>query len=296
MWVHARVHIHQGRRSSGTRAESSHLIAGGFTTQLLWCGREMQFFQQKTRELPFFLMCWWLFQICSARGCFSRSELQTKQTTRCGWRILMKSVMTLTCLLGVEGCECARQKTSLPFSMGGVGLRSAARTSMAACRSSWADTFSLIRIHHPTVTDDVVITLSANLGGIRLQGANICRRRLQDAGLDAPKWEDLSRGLRLGQRGLDEAPEPGAPRHGWQRHKKMQAGVVTSTRWTNGWTLFHLLPRFDAQVFRVLLLRRPWCPLPLSGASCLCGRPLDSCGHHRAACPLAWVLVTKGSL
>ena len=133
----------------------------------------------------------------------------------------MKSVMTLTCLLGVEGCECARQKTSLPFSMGGVGLRSAVRTSTAACRSSWADTFSLIRIHHPTVADDVVITLSANLGGFRLQGANICRRRLQDAGLDAPKWGDLSRGLLLGQRGLDEAPEPGAPRHGWQRRKKM---------------------------------------------------------------------------
>ena len=52
--------------------------------------------------------------------------------------------------------------------------------------------------------------------------------------------------------------------------------------------------RFDAQVFRVVLLRSLWCPLPLSGASCRCGRPPDSRGHHRAACPLAGVLVHRG--
>ena len=52
--------------------------------------------------------------------------------------------------------------------------------------------------------------------------------------------------------------------------------------------------RFDAQVFRVLLLRRLWCPLPLSGAICRCGRPLDSRGHHRAACHLAGVLGHRG--
>ena len=39
-FMHASTSI-KGRRSSGTRAESSHLIAGGFTTQFLWCGREM---------------------------------------------------------------------------------------------------------------------------------------------------------------------------------------------------------------------------------------------------------------
>ena len=38
---------------------------------------------------------------------------------------------------------------------------------------------------------------------------------------------------------------------------------------------------------RVLLLRR--CPLP-------CGRPLDSCGHHRAACARPGVLGRRGSL
>ena len=130
---------------------------------------------------------------------------------------------TLTRLLGVEGSECARQRASLPFSIGGLGLRSAVRTSTAAYWSSWADTLSMIRARHPTVADDVVIALSANLGGLHLQGANSCRRRLQDAGFDAPEWGDLSRGLRPGQRGLDDAPEPGAPRHGWQRVAAQEA-------------------------------------------------------------------------
>ena len=38
---------------------------------------------------------------------------------------------------------------------------------------------------------------------------------------------------------------------------------------------------FDPQVFlRLLLLRRLWIPLPSSSRVCLCGRPLDSSGHH----------------
>ena len=51
----------------------------------------------------------------------------------------------------------------------------------------------------------------ANLGRLHSQGANSCRRRLQDAGFDAPEWRDLSRELRPGQRGFDDAREPGAP-------------------------------------------------------------------------------------
>ena len=32
--------------------------------------------------------------------------------------------------------------------------------------------------------------------------------------------------------------------------------------------------RLEPQIFRVLLLRRLWCPLPLSAHFCRCGRPL----------------------
>ena len=41
------------------------------------------------------------------------------------------------------------------------------------------------------------------------------------------------------------------------------------------------LARFDPQLFRVLLLRRLWQPLPPVSRIC---RPLDSSGHLRAAC------------
>ena len=37
-----------------------------------------------------------------------------------------------------------------------------------------------------------------------------------------------------------------------------------------------------------------WQPLPMSSFTCRCGRPLNSRGHHRAACPLAGVLGRRG--
>ena len=52
--------------------------------------------------------------------------------------------------------------------------------------------------------------------------------------------------------------------------------------------------RLEPQIFRVLLLRGLWCPLPLSSHCCQCGRLLDARGHHRAACGRAGVLGRRG--
>ena len=49
------------------------------------------------------------------------------------------------------------------------------------------------------------------------------------------------------------------------------------------------LTRIAPVLFRVLLLRRVRLPLPLSFRLRRCGRPLDSFGHHRAACSRAGV-------
>ena len=54
------------------------------------------------------------------------------------------------------------------------------------------------------------------------------------------------------------------------------------------------LTRIDSALFRVFLLRRLRLPLPLSFRLCRCGRPLDSFGHHRAACSRAGVLGRRG--
>ena len=100
------------------------------------------------------LIGYWQFQICSARGCCSCSALRPEPTACCWWCTLNSAMgsqhaMILAC--GPLWSECAR-------------LRSAVRTSTAAYWSSWADTLSMIRARHPTVADDVVITLPANLG------------------------------------------------------------------------------------------------------------------------------------
>ena len=47
-------------------------------------------------------------------------------------------------------------------------------------------------------------------------------------------------------------------------------------------------------LFRVILLRRLRQALSLSVRNCRCGRPLDFCGHHRAACARAGVLGRRG--
>ena len=73
---------------------------------------------------------------------------------------------------------------------------------------------------------------------------------------------------------------------------RSQGGPMAGLPFTSFPTAVH--SRFDAQPFRVLLLRRLWLPLPCSARNCRCGRPLDSSGHHRAACAVAGVLGRRG--
>ena len=54
------------------------------------------------------------------------------------------------------------------------------------------------------------------------------------------------------------------------------------------------LTSFSPQLFRVILLRRLHLPLPLTVRNCRCGLPLDSRGHHRAACARSGVLGGRG--
>ena len=140
------------------------------------------------------------------------------------------------------------------------------------------------------------------------------REHLLEARFDVPSWEALANGLRPDAE--DSVSEPGVPRHGWQCkamrpvNERFLEGVVQPRLLDASRALLHKqrgpfasLPftsfpsaphaRFDPQPFRVLLLRRLWLPLPLSSRSCRCGRPLDSSGHHRAACAVAGVLGSR---
>ena len=122
------------------------------------------------------------------------------------------------------------------------------------------------------------------------------RERLLDVGFEAPS----QRGAQPRQNELEDA-ELGALRklEDCCVSGALRLGLSLASR-----ALFRSqggpMARFDPQLFRVLLLRRLWLPLPPTDRYCLCGLPLDPRGHHRAACATAggWdegVLVWKSA-
>ena len=98
--------------------------------------------------------------------------------------------------------------------------------------------------------------------------------------------DSLARGARPAQHQPEDF-EPGATRGGWQH----EAACRIEQRGQD-----HLLMRLpdsgEQHVFHLLLLlRRLHLPLPWTLHSCRCGLPLDSRGHHRAACSTAFVVM-----
>ena len=73
---------------------------------------------------------------------------------------------------------------------------------------------------------------------------------------------------------------------------RSQSGPGAGVRFTVSPTGFET--RIDPPLFRTLLLRRLRLPLSMSKRICRCGRPLDSRGHHRAACARAGLLGLRG--
>ena len=149
-----------------------------------------------------------------------------------------------------------------------------------------------------------------------LQVALQSRSSLASAGFHTPDWGSFLQGLRPRQPELDEL-DPGVPSHGWQffaalsvehhfrsrsvwpRLSPTEQALLRSQSGPMAELPFSAFPtsslsRFPPQLFRVLLLRRLWFPLPLASCTCRCGRPLDVRGHHRAACSRAGVLGSRG--
>ena len=150
---------------------------------------------------------------------------------------------------------------------------------------------------------------------ISRRAAATCRERLVDVGFDAPEWGDVARGQRPGR--SPENRDPTEPRFGWQclasadvERTFLQGVIWPELSPADGALLrsqcgpFAGIPftcspvvvesRLEPQIFRVLFLRRLWCPLLLSAHFCRCGRPLDVRGHHRSACGRAGVLGRRG--
>ena len=134
-------------------------------------------------------------------------------------------------------------------------------------------------------------------------------------GFEIPSWTALLHGVRPPPRDFEEY-DPSCVQRGWQheasarverRHREHLLGRMSENeqamlRSQSGplagaallATPSNDATRIESHLFRVLLLRRLRLPLPPVSRTCRCGRPLDSFGHHRAACSRAGVLGRRG--
>ena len=125
---------------------------------------------------------------------------------------------------------------------------------------------------------------------VHIRAVVSCRLQLAEVGHDCPDWLSLLDGLRPRQVNLDEV-DTGVPTHGWQffaaeaseRHfrtevlwprlAQTQQALMRSQSGPFVGLPFLAVPssplsRFPPQLFRLLLLRRLWLPLPLSSRTC----------------------------
>ena len=117
-----------------------------------------------------------------------------------------------------EGVDRQLRAFFLPVAMGGLGMRSAERTSTAAYWASWADVLSVLRARAPTTAAEILEDLQRE-GGPRaacLQAAQAAKARLEaEAQQAAPSWESCARGARPDSEACPFMAEPGEWKHGW---------------------------------------------------------------------------------
>ena len=204
-----------------------------------------------------------------------------------------------------------------PCTWEGLGLRSAVRTAPAAHWGSWADCLHTISERHAhiahTVTDALI---SPSAAAVHLTGAVRSRASLPENGFVCPEWTALVEGLQPNQPGRDEV-DPADHSHGWQffAAQRVEHHFRAETVWPRlapteqalwrsqsgpmSGVAFSAVPSSPTHSPCAAALPRvdaspSLAPLPLTSRTCRCGRPLDLCGHHRAACPRAGVLGSRG--
>ena len=214
-------------------------------------------------------------------------------------------------ILQLNPIDC-REFSSLPLSLGGLGLRSASTLSESAFWASWADCLEMICQRHPEVAGQLVDQLE---GFPVLEAAAAAARSLTGAmGFAPPSWHALAAGARP-----EPQPEEFEIRSqgGWQHEaasrvdrvfrdvdlfSRLDDPAIAMLRSQGGpgvGLAMSTCPtcritRMEPQLFSVLLLRRLQLPLPMTVRNCRCGLPLDLRGHHRAACVRGGVLGKRG--
>ena len=203
--------------------------------------------------------------------------------------------------------DSIRETATVPLPVGGLGLRSASRTRMPAFWSRWADCSGMIRKRHPDVPARLVHHLEGHPNTTSLQAAAGAARSLRGVqGFDPPSWGTLAHGAR-------PSATPTKRFRTWFRTRRLAArggihcrGIVQRREPLEpvAWCIesFNAFPRkkcriwggtvdmpvvsghpFGAVFFPSLFVRLRL-PLPLTGRNCRWGFPVDSSGHHHAAC------------
>ena len=278
-------------------------------------------FLNRIPDLPELQSAWLLLSYCAA----SRTNYYLRALPPSDSRFFanLNDENLRACLGRLVGIDLhadssAAAVAQLPLRLGGLGLRNAERVSPAAFWASWADTLEMIRNRCPSIANNILDALTNPVEAPELfQELDHCRRLLEDEGFAlAPSWQDLAWGTRPPGPGLDVF-EPGEMRHGWQFHAassreafyrqeqflpslpRNQQALLRSQSGPGAGAAFSSVPyssltSFSCQCFRAILLRRLRLPLPACERVCRCGRSLDNLGDHRAACPHAGILASRG--
>ena len=181
-------------------------------------------------------------------------------------------------------------------------------TNSEAFWASWADCLPMIWERHPTVVHQFMAELEGHPDTPILHAVAASVRSLTGVrGFTPPSWQALAASARPELREPDDY-EPGSVRTGWQlevasRVEKFSRedlftrvgedvqALIRSQGGPGADLVLSTCPtcrvtKLEAQLFRVVLLRRVRLPL--------CSLPLDPCGHHHAACAHAGVLGRRG--
>ena len=170
-----------------------------------------------------------------------------------------------------------------------------------------ADVLHMVRLRHPAVAETMLESLNSDdPRHSHLQGTVVARSRLQDTEFHSSEWHALANGE--SPHGFPD-PDDVGPRHcGWQRVAiqdanglflmtavwprlsdtsrallRSQGGPLAGLHFSCCQSSFHT--RFAPQVFRVLLLRRLWLPLPPTKRTCGCvGSPRFRLGVCCGSC------------
>ena len=207
---------------------------------------------------------WLLFLFCAAtRATLYLRVCHPKHSIQFAHQHNVNVWQRFCSLLGKTLHSTVWEVSSLPFHLGGLGLRSASRTIHAACWGSWADCLNTIRQRH---AQTMVQALDSHPEtAIHLVGATWGRATLASEGFESPSWHQLLQGLRPQQLAFDEM-EPGFSSHGCRTvfpFSNRVAAVHSHSAST--------LPFSIGSHVRASFFRRPflfYCPLPLNFSGC----------------------------